>query len=374
MIEIELSERVDFDRLGEAWTELEGRADASFFQSWSWVGCLAPERFPQPVLLEARADGVTVALGLFNRRRRRVGQSALLLNESGVAQYDAVFVEHNGFLVERGRPGSLIADCLRRAATFQPRDPARQKRHRLVLSGMPETYIAAAKEGPYRHSIRSTRAAPFVDLLTLRTGNREYLGQLSANTRYQLRRSQRRYGAIGSLAIRRAGSIAEAIDFLAQLADLHQRYWTSRGRPGAFANDQFGQFHRALIERAFPAGGVDLLRISAGERVVGYLYNLRYRGNVYAYQSGFDYAVSDPHQKPGLTCHHLAIERYLAEGADRYDLLAGADRYKQSLATGATMLHWLEIGRRRPLAVLSDLMGVRPVVTSQAGTRNRCRQ
>jgi CelD/BcsL family acetyltransferase involved in cellulose biosynthesis len=227
----------------------------------------------------------------------------------------------------------------------------RRSPRRVALSGIPERYIAAAGEGPYRASIRVTRPAPFVDLAALRLAGRPYLSRLSANTRYQLRRSQRRYEADGPLTICRARSVAEAGEFLDRLAELHQRYWTGRGRPGAFANAKFGRFHRALIERAFPEGEIDLLRICGGGRVVGYLYNFLYRRVVYAYQSGFDYAVSDSHQKPGLTCHHLAIERYLAAGADRYDFLAGADRYKQSLASGATLLHWIEINR--PVAAFS---------------------
>jgi len=72
-----------------------------------------------------------------------------------------------------------------------------------------------------------------------------------------------------------------------------------------------------------PAGEIDLLRIAAGDQTIGFLYNFRFRNRVYAYQSGFDYSVSHPHQKPGLTCHHLAIEMYRRQGLEVYDFLAG---------------------------------------------------
>ena len=64
---------------GAIWNSGHG----SFFQSWTWVGCLAAERFSDPVLVEATEEGRTVALGLFNRVRRRFGPSALYLGESG---------------------------------------------------------------------------------------------------------------------------------------------------------------------------------------------------------------------------------------------------------------------------------------------------
>jgi len=100
-----------------------------------------------------------------------------------------------------------------------------------------------------------------------------------------------------------------------------------------------------------PQGGVELLRIAAGARVLGYLYHFRRDGRVLAYQSGFDYAGAGPHEKPGLTCHALSIARALAMGERVYDMLAGAERYKQSLvprnADATSMLHWVEMGTLR---------------------------
>ena len=69
--------------------------------------------------------------------------------------------------------------------------------------------------------------------------------------------------------------------------------------------------------------------------------NFNHNGVVSAYQSGFDYAAATPQQKPGLTSHYFAIEAYRARGLAIYDFLAGADRYKLSLANSHRWLHWL---------------------------------
>ncbi|MBV8913641.1 MAG: GNAT family N-acetyltransferase, partial [Acetobacteraceae bacterium] len=95
--------------------------------------------------------------------------------------------------------------------------------------------------------------------------------------------------------------------------------------------------------RGVPTGEVDLLRVSAGPVLVGYLMNFNYNGEVSAYQSGFNYSVVGQHLKPGLTSHYLAIEAYRAAGASIYDFLAGADRYKLSLANAQRWLHWLNV-------------------------------
>ncbi len=64
---------------------------------------------------------------------------------------------------------------------------------------------------------------------------------------------------------------------------------------------------------------------------------------VSAYQSGFAYALANSHRKPGLTCHASAIEMYLAEGVQKYDFLAGGDRYKLTLANAQAKRYWLRI-------------------------------
>ena len=84
MTAIALSQVTDWAALGEHWRQLEARSNCSFFQSWTWMGCLAAERFDDPVLLEARESGRLVAMALFNRRRSRTGREILWLGETGV--------------------------------------------------------------------------------------------------------------------------------------------------------------------------------------------------------------------------------------------------------------------------------------------------
>ena len=322
----------DFAALGAHWRSFEAAAAGSFFQSWTWTGCLAEARFADPWRLRVTADGREIALGLFNRRRAWWGGARLFLGESGDPLWDALFIEENGLLLAR----EAMADTDAIAAGL-----AALGRRRVVLSGVDAAHLTAAARCGGR--ARETRDAPFVDLVAARQRDGGFLAGRSANTRYQLRRSARSYAARGDLRLRRAADVAEAEAFLDALAVLHQRSWIGRGKPGAFANPRFLRFHRELIARGHPRGEIDLLRVAAGEEVLGYLYNFVWRGAVAAYQSGFDFAAAGPHEKPGLTAHHLAIEHYAALGAARYDFLAGAARYKTSLADAARPMHWLVI-------------------------------
>ena len=76
----------------------------------------------------------------------------------------------------------------------------------------------------------------------------------------------------------------------------------------AFASGFFADFHRALVTKQSDTGEIQLLRISAGKKLIGSLYNFVKNGRIYAYQSGFNYDP-DPRLKPGLVSHCLAIEQ-----------------------------------------------------------------
>ena len=169
------------------WQALKAHAHASFFQSWTWVGCLTPERFADPVLLCAEHGGALVGLALLNRRGSR-----LWLGESGEAALDAVYVEHNGPLLARGH-ANVLARCLRTLL----------QHGRVVLSGVDDAHLAAARAvGAVR--LRRSALAPWLDLSRLGPGEDAFLTSLSANTRQQLRRSDRSYAASGPVSVRRA--------------------------------------------------------------------------------------------------------------------------------------------------------------------------
>ncbi len=337
-IDVAVTDRVDFQHLEAVWRELETRANPSFFQSWTWMGCLATERFPNPVLVEARQGGRVVALALFNRRGR-----TLYLGASGIPALDCIYVEFNGVLAEAGREAALSRACLRAArggGVFG---------RRLVLDGVDDIARAAAEEPGQACAVRS-QASPFV---CISGQERDFLARRGANTRYQIRRSDRYYAGDGAIVLTRAETLPQALEQLDRLAVPHQASWSARGRQGAFDQPFFRRFHRALLESAIPRGEADLWCASAGGRPIGYLYNFRYRGRVLAYQSGFEYGDAGPHGKPGLTCHHRAIVEAAETGMNRYDFLAGDGRYKVNLADEAETLHWIEVDSRyapRPVA------------------------
>lgn len=329
--------------LEQRWRALAAEAGASYFQDWGWVGCMAAERYADPVLIEVRRDETLVGLALFDRRTG-TGGASLHLQESTDPSLASIFVEHNGPLLSITDPvlrQAVLASLLTYAING-PIGAAAPRAKRLVLSGVaPDCADAASMTGGLVAE-KSARIAPYASL-RCNEPERPFIERLSRNTRHQLRRSNRVYAAQGSLTIRRAETAEEGAVFLNDMIVLHDRTWTARGKKGAFSTAAVRRFYEALLADGIPAGEVDLIRVAAGDTAIGYLMNFTYAGTVSAYQSGFDYASAGSHQKPGLTCHFLAIEHYQSLGFHTYDFLAGADRYKLSLANAHRRLHWLSV-------------------------------
>ena len=329
------------EALRRDWQMLEAQAESSFFLSWSWVGTLAAEFGCPPLRLAARRDGVLVGLALLGAVAGRpwdiLRRPSLHLNETGDPACDGVMIEYNGILARRDEAEAVEAACL--AALRRAVLPGRWREVHLGGIG-PALADTCARSGPVR--LLRRYPAPYADLAA--GGGADPLDGLGSSTRRQIRRAMRLYAERGPLVLERAGSAAEALDWLDALEALHTPYWQARGRPGAFASDSFRRFHRRLIAESYPLGGVEVLRASAGGEAIGYLYNFRHHGDAYAYQSGFRYEA-DAKLKPGLVTHLLAMRQAAAEGLRRYCFLAGDSRYKRNLASCADDLTWLALQR-----------------------------
>lgn len=340
-LNVTLTALADIDPLAHEWQELERAANGSFFLSWAWISCwlahVPAELTPQ--VLRVRQQDTLIALGLVVQRTVRryalLRVRAFYLHETGDPRLDEVTIEYNGLLARKGFEAAAAQAVL---AFFERRNDWDE----LYLSG-----IAPLPALPPSLSAHvSPRQAYHVELGEVCTRG-DYLATLSANSKYQMRAALKAYEKGGALRVEAAATTDAALAYLDALIVLHQKYWQGKGREGAFADADFLGFHRRLIAAQYPQGGVQLLRIAAGNDVIGYLYNFVWRGRVYNYQSGFNYDRNDKKKKPGFVCHYLAVQHNLSAGAAIYDFMAGDSQYKRSLSNQAQELWWLTLQKRR---------------------------
>lgn len=328
------------------WDDLAARSDHTFFLSWGWIGPWLAT-LPATVdveLVQARADDRLVGLALVGSTRVRrhgvVTARVAGLHATGRPDLDLLAVEHNGFLVDRS-----AAEPVRAAMAAALADPSAGW-DELVLPGCTPPLPPLEVDGLVVR--RTELPSPYIDLDRARAAG-GVVPLLSSNGRSQVRRAMRDYRTLGPLELEVVADPARARTVFAELVALHQASWTAKGAPGAFAGPGFRAFHDTLVAQEFERGTVQLCRVTAGEAVVGVLYNFVLGGRVMNYQSGFDYGLLEGQGKPGFVAHCLAAEWNATRGELVYEFLAGEEAYKQRLATDSLTMTWTVLQRRRPM-------------------------
>ena len=319
--------------LEREWRALERTAGRGFFLSWSWMGTWLATLPPAvaPFLLRARRGGATVGIAIAVERS---ATRALYLNATGDRDLDAIYIEHNGFLCEISAERAVLNAL---AAWFAQAQPSLDALH---LPGV----AASARRGRLVDEVQEVSGFA-MNLARVGKAGGDVGAALAGKARQQLRRALRAYEARGALVLSEASNTGEALAFFEALKRLHVASWERRRRKHAFSTPHFEHFHRALIEREFGHDAIQLLRVAVGDAPIGYLYNFRRDGIVYAYQSGFD----DGHRglSPGVVSHALALAHNAARGERLYDFLAGANRLKENFATNRYRLVWQVLRRPR---------------------------
>lgn len=332
--------------LEELWTDLERRAERTFFLSWPWINSWLEQGGAPDFVLIGRADEEVVCLGLLRKRTEWrhgfVRSRTLYLHETGNRDQDAVYIEYNGLLTDRRFTGLAP-----KAFQFLRSSGSAGRFDEFQVGGAPETLLEEFRASGCRTQLRDRKPTAFVDLKAIREAGGDYLASLSANSRYQLRRALKIYEARGSLALQPARSTEEALRFFDELGILHEAGWRRRGSGGAWRYPFLVNMHRRIIETAFPSGGVDIARITCGDEPIGYIHCLVQGGWIGSYLSGFAYEA-DNKVKPGLVSFYLYIQHKVRSGGDIFDFLAGDHRYKASLGQPGPVMTWFRVQERRP--------------------------
>lgn len=339
------------EALEHRWKELEQRAEPNFFLSWCWVSVWLEVFRPNCQLVQVHSNGKLVGLGLLtiNREQRHgfLNSRVLRLGQTGDADQDQIWIEYNDLLLD-------AEHCQQAPRAFLS--------FMLKQSNWDEFQFGASTTKRlqfYQHNALArviTWSAPTysVDLDALRKSEKAYLEVLSRNTRYQINRSERLYDGAGGLEFTVVKDVDAILGHWDRLARLHIERWGDEPGKSGFTNDQFVAFHKALIQRGCSENQIELCTLSHQGNVIGLLYNFVFRGCVYFYLSGLEYA-EDSRLKPGLVIHARAIQHYLDRGYHSYDFMGGEARYKQSLGKPHAELQLVCLQRPRLKLKLEQL-------------------
>lgn len=335
---IDISENLDLSQLKSTWLNLEAKNNGlSFFHSWEWLETWLHIYKPEVLLVSAKHDGKTVALGLFGKsqetRHYIVKSNQLRLFQTGDQQEDQIWVEFNDFLCHPDHLEEATNACLNALLSHKYRCDE------IVISMILESR-AESLQNIFNHaSISLSTPAYKTNLQQLSANKGHYLDSLSRNTRYQINHSNKNYKNLyGTLKLSFAKNITQALQYWKEAGELHAKRWHDSG----FRNPKFVSFHEELMIKNFDSGLIDVVKITAGNHLVAIIYNIIYKQNVYFYLQGLQYET-DGKLKPGLTAHSMLIEHYLQNDIKSYDFMGGYSQYKKQLSQEAEPLLILKI-------------------------------
>ena len=344
-IGVEIQPAGNWPMIAPIWSELVAASrDCSIFltREWieTWIEVYGESLDVSIVLFRSGGDPAGACLlARSTRKPAMIPLRRISLNAAGERHSASTYIEYNDLLARSGCEGAVaerLAELLRG-----------EQWDELALDGfVPGPAWAALKRSLARFKIEEVRQpSHYIDLAALRRSSLPYEMALGHATRKHLRQNLRAYASLGQIRVQPAHTLDEALRMFDELSALNRRRWTGRRR-SVFDSALFIAFHRKLIGKCFGSGSVQLLRISAGAKTIGVVYNLVRARKIYFYQCGFDYPA-DKRLSPGPVVLSHVIQWCLGSGFDEYDFLSGDEPYKRRLSTESRTLVWTVFRRPR---------------------------
>lgn len=299
-------------------------------------------------MVEASFGGEVVAIGLFTRsietRNGFIKSCQYRLHQVGDPLLDQIWIEYNDFICSDGHRIAAVN------ASLQALRKCSKDWDEIILSMVSSSRAEQIQSELNGCRIVLRNQSYAVNLAGIEAGH-DYLSTISANTRYQIRRSIRLYEAShGPVDFVTAKTTRQALEFFHLAGSLHRQRWFDSG----YKNPSFIQFHEHLIQQSFEKKTVELIKVTSGGTIIAILYFHIVNKNVYFYLHGLRYG-DDNKLKPGLVAHALATQYFLEQGMKKYDYMGGDAQYKSQLASQSEDLVLLRIQRTQLQFIIENL-------------------
>ncbi|BFT29633.1 hypothetical protein D210916BOD24_08090 [Alteromonas sp. D210916BOD_24] len=313
------------------------------FLSTPWLSCWLNSLPSLPKIVLFKRDETPVGYALLGTSKPLsvLPFRVAYLNQSGQQQQDQIWVEFNDLICDE----TTLSLCIETLLTTVFRQMACI---RLVVSmcSHPEIWSEVCKKNNIEIDQDSVNA--YKTILPETWDEETLFSGFSSNTRQQLRRSIRSISEVlGEITINSA-SISERTEYLDALSALHIKKWGGTKEGSGFENPIFVRHHQQFI--ATNPKSISLLKLSAGNTVLGYGYYLLDGDSALFYCAGINQSIEDNKAKPGYLLHLYAMRYFCERGIKVYDFMAGEFRYKRSLSNHAYSMSTLTMYNPNPIA------------------------
>lgn len=322
------------------WQQLEKEANISFFQSWPWIDAWLTVARKEVRPLVFKINNQVVGLCFVGcgqtKDHRFLSFPTFVPWGTGRDYIDVSAPEYNSPIILPGHEKSVRQAMV----SFLLTHPRMSKMNRIDLRRVPiEHYEDYVVEG-YHYDIYKLEDSFSVTLDNIR--NKDITNVFSKGAHSQIKQSMTHYqDQFGEISYERAENATKAQNWFVELGKLNQKRFNEKSQKGIWDYPKLINMHRALLDRYFEKGLAEIVRVRAGDKTIGYLYNFLFKGRVYYYMGGFVYH-EDNKLRPGMVTHSEAIQHYAKQNdLEYYDFLAGNQSYKKRLSDDSSqMIHF----------------------------------
>jgi CelD/BcsL family acetyltransferase involved in cellulose biosynthesis len=322
----EITNSSDLLKLASIWNQLLVKNNANtIFLTWEWISNwwqVYGDDKELYVLALKDSEGSLIGIAPLYRRRQKILKGFPVNEVRFLGTGEDVSPDYLDFIVLKGREAEAIDAFLKHLALQKQWDV-------LNLTDMPSTSsaIEVMRDAAvaYGLMLRQSDCAscPYI---SLPASWEEYMGTLSANARYNVRRRIKNIERDFKTRYFVWEDNEKLDSAMERLAYLHNIRWETRECRHSFSSEEYVSFHKAVAKDFAKQRWLYLSCLELNGEVAGMLYDYRYGDKIFYYQAGFDPAFQK--YSPGLVLRACVVRRAIEEGIKEIDLLKGAYDFK----------------------------------------------
>lgn len=322
----EIRDTGEFMKLAGFWNNLLSKSAAdTIFLTWEWVSNwwqVYSHNKELYVLTLKDNESTLIGIAPLYIRKNKILKGFPVNGVQFLGTGEDVSPDYLDFIILQGRESEALDAFIRHLASKDQWDV-------LNLTDMLSTscnidFLAEpAKNSGF--TIRQSECAtcPYI---VLPSSWEEYVGTLSANARYNVKRRIKNIERDFKTRYFVWEDFERLDDAMERLAQLHNKRWEEKECRHSFSSNEYVSFHKAVAKDFAKQGWLHLSCLELNGEIVGMLYDYRYGDKISYYQAGFDPAFHK--YSPGLVLRAYVIRRAIEGGMKEIDLLKGAYNFK----------------------------------------------
>jgi CelD/BcsL family acetyltransferase involved in cellulose biosynthesis len=316
----------DFLKLAPVWNQLLARSNSNnIFLTWEWISNwwqVYGQGKDLFVLGLKNDEGSLIAIAPLYIRKKKFLGGFFFTEVRFLGTGEDVSPDYLDFIIARGSEAEAIDAFMKHLTLNNGWDVINLTD---MLSNSSANEILKKKAGEMGLVVRQSECAtcPYI---VLPSSWEEYVGTLSANARYNVKRKIKNIERDFKTRYFVWEDFERLDDAMERLAQLHNKRWEEKECRHSFSSNEYVSFHKAVSKDFAKQGWLHLSCLELNGEIVGMLYDYRYGDKISYYQAGFDPVFHK--YSPGLVLRAYVIRRAIEEGMKEIDLLKGAYDFK----------------------------------------------